>query len=113
MTAVRFEGDRVALAFGAQKINLHEAGREFEPRAGMPAPGSADLCFIVEQPLEAVARALDDAGLEVILGPVPRTGASGPITSLYLRDPDGNLVELARYDDDAGDAAAKEKGRAR
>lgn len=89
---------RVALAFGAQKINLHRAGAEFEPKAERPTPGSGDLCFVTEAPIEAVVAHLQAAGIAIVEGPVPRTGATGPMTSVYLRDPDGNLVEIARYD---------------
>ena len=79
-----------------QKINLHEAGSEFQPYARRPVPGSADLCFLVDDPLDEVARALAAAGVAIELGPVERTGAVGAIDSLYVRDPDGNLVELSR-----------------
>jgi catechol 2,3-dioxygenase-like lactoylglutathione lyase family enzyme len=90
-----FGEGRHALHFGTQKINLHVAGREFEPKAARPTPGSADLCFLVDERLEALARRLPALGYPVILGPVQRAGATGPIVSIYLRDPDGNLVELA------------------
>jgi catechol 2,3-dioxygenase-like lactoylglutathione lyase family enzyme len=90
-----FAGERVALRFGAQKINLHRAGAEFEPHARRPGPGTADLCFLVEEPVDAVAADLERAGVPVELGPVDRTGATGPLRSLYVRDPDGNLVELS------------------
>ncbi|HGT3364484.1 TPA: VOC family protein [Pseudomonas aeruginosa] len=86
---------RKALAFGAQKINLHQAGGEFEPKAERPTPGSADLCFIVATPLEVVAEQLRQQAVEILEGPVQRTGAGGPILSLYLRDPDLNLIELS------------------
>src|SRR3954465_3334616 len=89
------EGRR-ALRFGEQKINLHQAGSEFEPHARRPVTGSADLCFLVEGSLDGVARVLADAGVPIELGPVVRLGAVGSIESLYVRDPDGNLVELAR-----------------
>ncbi|HEX6958404.1 MAG TPA: VOC family protein [Ferrovibrio sp.] len=87
--------ERVALAFGRQKINLHQAGREFEPKARQPLPGSADLCFLTRQPLEAVIARLRASGTEILEGPVRRTGATGPILSVYIRDPDGNLLEIA------------------
>ncbi|WP_406635051.1 VOC family protein [Amycolatopsis sp. WGS_07] len=95
MAEVTFRGGRTALAFGRSKINLHQAGREFEPKAHRPTPGSADLCLIVADPLEDVAAELAAAGIAVEEGPVERTGATGPILSLYVRDPDGNLVELS------------------
>lgn len=97
MEEVTFGAGRKALAFGRQKINLHEAGREFEPKAAAPTPGSADLCLITETPLEEVQAHLEASGVEVELPPSPRTGAAGPIRSLYLRDPDGNLIELSNY----------------
>jgi catechol 2,3-dioxygenase-like lactoylglutathione lyase family enzyme len=90
-----FGENRVAFRFGDQKINLHEAGREFEPKAARPTPGSLDLCFLAEVPLDVVVRRLQAAGVSIELGPVPRTGATGPIRSVYVRDPDGNLVEIA------------------
>ena len=86
---------RVALKFGAQKINLHEAGREFAPHARCPLPGTADLCFFSDTPLEAWIARLRAGGVTHELGPVPRTGATGPIRSIYLRDPDGNLIEIS------------------
>lgn len=86
---------RQALKFGAQKINLHEAGREFEPKAGYPFPGSADLCFLSETPLEAWIAHLGDHHVEILEGPVQRTGATGPLVSIYLRDPDDNLIEIS------------------
>ncbi|HEY6612202.1 MAG TPA: VOC family protein [Pseudomonas sp.] len=95
MQAVTFAGGRSALAFGQQKINLHQAGREFEPKAERPTPGSADLCFIVSTPLEQVVTHLQGCGVPVVEGPVQRTGATGPILSVYLRDPDQNLIELS------------------
>lgn len=95
MTAVSFAGGRRALAFGGQKINLHPFGHEFEPKAERPTPGSADLCFITDVPLAGVQAHLAACGVAVIEGPVRRTGATGPILSVYFRDPDGNLIEVA------------------
>jgi len=92
-----FGDGRKALRFGEQKINLHEAGNEFEPKARKPVPGSADFCLITDIPLEGVTEHLALCGVEVIEGPVERTGAMGPMESVYFRDPDGNLVEIAIY----------------
>ena len=89
------DGGRKALAFGNQKINLHQAGREFEPKAERPTTGSADLCFIVATPLEQVIAHLQAQQVAIVEGPVQRTGATGPIRSVYLRDPDQNLIELS------------------
>ena len=97
-----FNGDRIALHFGAQKLNLHRTGAEVEPHARYPTVGSADLCFLVEGPLEQVFDALATAGIRVELGPVERTGATGPMRSLYVRDPDGNLVELSEMQAGSG-----------
>jgi catechol 2,3-dioxygenase-like lactoylglutathione lyase family enzyme len=97
MERVTFGQGRTALAFGSQKINLHQAGREFEPKALAPTPGSADLCFVAEAPLDAVVARLAAAGVAIEEGPVARTGAVGPITSVYVRDPDGNLIEISQY----------------
>ena len=87
--------DRWALHYASGKINLHQAGAEFEPKSNVPTPGSADLCFITAKPVADVQSALRDAGIEIIEGPVRRTGARGSLFSIYLRDPDGNLIELA------------------
>ncbi|HEU4754840.1 MAG TPA: VOC family protein [Armatimonadota bacterium] len=95
MEVIRFGGDRRALRFGGQKINLHRAGQEIEPKALRPTPGSADLCFLTTEPLDAVMAHLAACGVEVLLGPVERAGATGPIRSVYLRDPDGNLLEIS------------------
>src|SRR5215207_294926 len=95
MEPVVFGEGRHALAFGAQKINLHEAGREFEPKAALPTPGSADLCFLANASVAEVVEHLRANGAEILEGPVRRTGATGPITSVYFRDPDGNLIEVA------------------
>ncbi|HEY3711272.1 MAG TPA: VOC family protein [Amycolatopsis sp.] len=97
MTEVTFKGGRKALAFGRSKINLHQAGQEFEPKARHPAPGSADLCLITTDTLDEVQDDLARAGVPVEEGPVERTGATGPILSVYFRDPDGNLIEVSRY----------------
>lgn len=93
-----FKGNRKALRFGQQKINLHQYGHEFEPKACHPVPGSADLCFVVRTLLEEVASHLRKNNVVIIEGPVKRTGAVGSITSLYIRDPDSNLIELSNYD---------------
>lgn len=90
-------GRPTALAFGGQKINVHEAGREFEPKASKPTPGSGDFCLITDRPLEELCAVLAANGVAVELGPVERIGARGPMTSVYFRDPDGNLVEVAKY----------------
>jgi catechol 2,3-dioxygenase-like lactoylglutathione lyase family enzyme len=97
MNVQAFAGGRLALRFGEQKINLHEAGREFAPRARLATPGSADLCLVVEQPLTDWIEHLEALGVPLVEGPVPRVGALGPMTSIYFRDPDGNLLELASY----------------
>jgi catechol 2,3-dioxygenase-like lactoylglutathione lyase family enzyme len=95
MAEVSFGEARKALVFGKQKINLHQVGREFEPKARTPQPGSADLCFISETPLSEVIEHLHRCGVALLAGPVRRTGALGPIESVYFRDPDGNLIEVA------------------
>src|SRR5467141_4069821 len=88
-------GERLALKFGHQKINLHEWGREFDPKAHVPVPGSLDLCFIAAVPLEQVIGKLAGAGVKIMQGPVMKTGAAGPIRSVYVRDPDLNLIEIS------------------
>jgi catechol 2,3-dioxygenase-like lactoylglutathione lyase family enzyme len=97
MKVKRFGEGRVALVFGSHKINLHETGREFKPNAAHAVAGSGDFCLLVEDVAAAKAH-VEACGVEVFEGPVARTGARGPITSIYLRDMDGNLIELARYD---------------
>lgn len=97
MEPITFAGGRRGLAFGRQKINLHQAGREFEPKALKPAPGTMDLCFIAASPLEEVIEVLRAEGVVIIEGPVPKTGALGPMSSVYFRDPDGNLIEVSNY----------------
>jgi catechol 2,3-dioxygenase-like lactoylglutathione lyase family enzyme len=97
MTETTFGDGRKALVFGSSKINLHQAGHEFEPKAGAPTPGSADLCLIAEDDLDSVQAQLAAAGVAVEVGPVKRTGALGEIISVYIRDPDQNLIELSNY----------------
>lgn len=89
-------GARRALHFGRQKINLHVAGSEFEPKASLAMPGTGDLCFLIDRPVEEAAKRLAEMGVPVIVGPVKREGAEGMMWSIYCRDPDGNLVELSR-----------------
>lgn len=98
MSVVTFGPGRKALVFGTQKINLHEHGREFEPKAGRPTPGSADLCLITDTPLEEFVGRLNALAVPILEGPVPRTGAVGPIRSVYFRDPDQNLIEVSVYE---------------
>ncbi|WP_290869119.1 VOC family protein [Aquabacterium sp.] len=95
MAVVTFGEGRKALSFGEQKFNLHEAGKEFEPKAHKPVPGSIDLCLITETPIHEVVDELRLAGVSVVEGPVRRTGALGPIMSIYFRDPDLNLIEVS------------------
>ena len=97
MREVSFGEGRTALLFGDQKINLHPAGGEFEPKAARPGVGSGDFCLITSTPLAAVLEELAAHSVPVELGPVQRTGARGPLLSVYCRDPDGNLVEIANY----------------
>lgn len=98
MQPVTFAGGRRALAFGRQKINLHPAGNEYQPCAKHPVAGSADFCLITETPIAEVIEHLKACGVAIEQGPVPKTGATGPITSVYFCDPDGNLVEVSNYD---------------
>ncbi|MDA0991891.1 MAG: VOC family protein [Verrucomicrobia bacterium] len=90
-----FRGDRKALTFGSQKINLHAVGSEIDPRADRPTPGSGDLCFLTETPIEDVQLHVESCQVTVLMPPTERTGATGPILSIYFRDPDGNLIEVA------------------
>ncbi len=95
-----FGQGRSALVFGQQKFNLHQVGREFEPKAARPTPGSIDLCLISQWSIDKVLQHLAAQGVAVEEGPVARTGALGPIESVYFRDPDGNLIEVSRYSDE-------------
>ncbi|MGA9753885.1 MAG: VOC family protein [Desulfobaccales bacterium] len=95
MEPVTFGGNRQALAWGSQRINLHQAGREIEPKAHRPTPGSADLCFLVNTSMANLLAHLQRFGVKIILGPVRRTGAAGELESVYFRDPDLNLIEVA------------------
>ncbi len=97
MKEITFGEGRTALAFGRQKINLHQRGQEIDPKAQMPTPGSADLCFATATPLKRVAEELRERGVAIELGPVERTGATGKMRSIYLRDPDRNLIEISNY----------------
>ncbi|MER9300297.1 VOC family protein [Mesorhizobium sp. M0621] len=91
-------GRPTALAFGTQKINVHEIGRTFEPKAKVPTPGSGDFCLVTDRPLDEVSTRLAANGVAVEFGPVERVGARGPMMSIYFRDPDGNLVEVSEYE---------------
>jgi catechol 2,3-dioxygenase-like lactoylglutathione lyase family enzyme len=103
MDAITFGEGRKALAFGRQKNNLHRLGQRIEPQVADPTPGTGDFCLITRTPLAAVVAHIQACGVPVELGPVPRTGALGPMQSVYIRDLDGNLVEIAAYPDPAGD----------
>lgn len=92
-----FKQNRVALKFGSQKINLHQLGAEFEPKAYNVKEGSADLCFITQTSVMDFKAYIESLGVKVIEGPIKRTGAMGEINSIYVRDPDGNLIEIANY----------------
>ena len=97
MQVATYGAGRKALLFGRQKINLHEYGRELQPKAHAPTPGSADLCFVTRHPMEQVLEHLRANEVEVLEGPIRRTGAMGAMTSTYFRDPDGNLIEVSNY----------------
>ncbi|XP_048761507.2 glyoxalase domain-containing protein 5-like [Ostrea edulis] len=97
MEVTTFKGNRKALSFGSQKINIHEHGKEFEPKAHLPTPGSADVCFITQENLDSVIKHLKKCSVDITEGPVDRTGANGPIRSVYFRDPDNNLIEVSNY----------------
>ena len=101
MTVEVFGEGRTALKFGKQKINLHEKGKEHEPRALKPEPGSEDICLITRTRLDAAMDYVMSKGIKIIEGPVKRTGATGVITSFYFRDPDDNLIEVANYESSA------------
>lgn len=97
MSVITFGEQRFALQFGQQKINIHQYGKEFEPKAHLPVPGSLDLCFISDIPLIEVQKHIEQQGVKIIEEPVQRTGATGKIISLYIRDPDLNLIEISQY----------------
>ena len=98
MAVTTFNGGRKALSFGVQKINLHQYGKEFNPKAKTPTPGSADLCFVTSVPIHDVITHLASCGVNLLEGPVQRTGARGPVMSVYFRDPDSNLIEVSNYE---------------
>ena len=95
MDVITFDQNRKALSFGTQKLNLHEVGKEFEPKAHMPTPGSIDLCLMTETPISEVLDHLASMNVEILEGPIKRTGATGAIISVYFRDPDQNLIEVS------------------
>ena len=97
MQVITFGNGRKALAFGNQKINLHQRGQEFNPKAKVPTPGSADFCLISDVPIAEIVEHLKSVGVSIEEGPVARSGALGPMTSIYIRDLDGNLVEISNY----------------
>jgi catechol 2,3-dioxygenase-like lactoylglutathione lyase family enzyme len=95
MNIIEFAGNRKALVFGRQKLNLHQYGSEFKPHARYPTPGSADLCFLTSMPIDEIVKHCRENNVDILEGPVRRTGATGALLSVYLRDPDGNLIEIA------------------
>ncbi|HEY6971636.1 MAG TPA: VOC family protein [Candidatus Angelobacter sp.] len=97
MEVITFGQGRKAVGFGTQKINLHQSGKEFEPKAQHATPGSGDFCLITDEPIEHIIEHLQKYGVTIEVGPVPKIGAAGPMTSVYFRDPDGNLVEISNY----------------
>ena len=100
MDEITFGQGRKALGFGNQKLNLHQKGKEFEPKAANPTPGSIDICLITDTPISSVIAQLKSLAVKIEEGPVQRTGAQGPITSVYFRDPDRNLIEVSNYNID-------------
>lgn len=99
-TAETFAGGRRAVSFGEQKINFHPADDIYTPHAERPEVGSGDFCLVVDASIDEVSRKLHEHDVEIVHGPAEKVGALGPMESVYVRDPDGNLVELARYDAD-------------
>jgi catechol 2,3-dioxygenase-like lactoylglutathione lyase family enzyme len=97
MEKVIFGEGRMALHFGEQKINLHRAGNEYEPKANVAKPGTADLCFITNTPITEVMKRYEKYGIPIEVGPIDKTGAKGELISIYTRDPDGNLIEVSNY----------------
>ena len=97
MTVITSEEGRKALTFGSQKFNLHQLGREFEPKAEFPTAGSIDICLVTSTPMTEVIKHLHSNCVDIIEGPVQRSGAVGSIVSVYLRDPDSNLIEISNY----------------
>jgi catechol 2,3-dioxygenase-like lactoylglutathione lyase family enzyme len=97
MRTITFGEGRKALAFGVQKLNLHQRGHEFEPKADKPTPGAIDVCFVTRMPVAEVVAHLQRCNVAVLDGPVQRTGAQGPMLSVYFRDPDRNLIEVSNY----------------